>query len=73
MKPIRILLRALRQSESGQDLAEYCLITALIALAACGIFVKMSGGMQILWTTANTTLATSPQPAANTPASTPAR
>ena len=56
---LSILVQAFRKSELGQDLAEYCLITALIALCACGIFVKVSGGIQNLWTTANTTLATS--------------
>ena len=56
------LFRVFRNSELGQDLAEYCLITALIALAACGIFYQISGGMQGIWTSANSTLATSSQP-----------
>jgi Flp pilus assembly pilin Flp len=60
---LHTLVRSFRKSELGQDLAEYCLITALIALCACGIFYKVSGGMQNLWTTANTTLATNSQPA----------
>jgi Flp pilus assembly pilin Flp len=71
------LFRVFRKSELGQDLAEYCLITALIALVACGILYKVSGGMQGIWTTANTTLAANPQPAGspasgsgNAPAST---
>jgi Flp pilus assembly pilin Flp len=58
-------------------LAEYCLITALIALCACGIFYKVSGGMQNLWTTANTTLAAerpaSPTGSGSAPASSPSR
>ncbi|SPE35489.1 hypothetical protein SBA3_2270016 [Candidatus Sulfopaludibacter sp. SbA3] len=45
--------------ESGQDLAEYCLITALLALVALGIFWKVSGGMQAIWGTANSTLGVS--------------
>jgi hypothetical protein len=44
--------------ESGQDLAEYCLLTALLVLVAGGIFVQASGGIQAIWGTANTTLAT---------------
>lgn len=42
--------------ELGQDLAEYCLLTALIALIGLGILYRVSGGMQNLWSTANTTL-----------------
>jgi len=45
-----------RHDEQGQDLAEFCLITALIALVALGIFYHISGGVQDLWTTANSTL-----------------
>ncbi len=45
--------------ESGQDLAEYCLLTALLALIALGIIVHVSGGLQGIWGTANSTLATS--------------
>ena len=43
--------------ESGQDLAEYCLLTALIALIALGIIVHLSGGLQGIWGTANGALA----------------
>jgi Flp pilus assembly pilin Flp len=49
--------RVLRCDDRGQDLAEYCLLTALIALVAVGILVYFSGGMQALWGSANTTLA----------------
>jgi Flp pilus assembly pilin Flp len=45
--------------ESGQDLAEYCLLTALLALIALGIILHVSGGLQGIWGTANSTLATS--------------
>jgi Flp pilus assembly pilin Flp len=48
--------RALRREDRGQDLAEYCLLTALIALVAVGIFIHFSGGVQALWNSANTTL-----------------
>ena len=34
------------QSNCGQDLAEYCLITAILALIGFGMFYKLSGGMQ---------------------------
>jgi Flp pilus assembly pilin Flp len=42
--------------EDGQDLSEYCLLMALIALVALGIVIHVSGGVQNLWTVANTSL-----------------
>ena len=49
-------LRTLITGERGQDLAEYCLLTALLALIAVGILIHVSGGMQSLWVGANTSL-----------------
>lgn len=46
--------------EEGQDLSEYCLLAALVALIALGIFIHVSGGIQNLWTVANTSLANAP-------------
>jgi Flp pilus assembly pilin Flp len=40
----------------AQDLAEYCLITALIVIIALGVIWHVSGGIQGMWDTANTTL-----------------
>ena len=48
----------LRNDEKGQDLSEYCLLTALVALIGLGLFLYVTGGVKNLWTTANTTLAT---------------
>jgi Flp pilus assembly pilin Flp len=42
--------------EDGQDLAEYCLITALVALVAGGILLHVSGGLGSLWTMGNSHL-----------------
>ena len=50
-------LRKLIAGERGQDLAEYCLLTALVALLGLGILIHLSGGMQALWGGANTSLA----------------
>jgi Flp pilus assembly pilin Flp len=46
-----------RRNDLGQDLAEYCLITALIALIGFGIAYKLSGGFQNLWGTAGSAMA----------------
>jgi Flp pilus assembly pilin Flp len=54
-----MLLRFLggfRNEESGQDLAEYCLLTALLTLIAAGIFIQASGGIQAIWNGANVSL-----------------
>jgi Flp pilus assembly pilin Flp len=53
---LRWIVGVLRGDDRGQDVAEYCLVTALIALIALGIFYHVSGGMQGMWTSANTTL-----------------
>ena len=47
--------RFLRRSD-GQDLSEYCLLTALVALLALALFWHVTGGLGELWGTSNTTL-----------------
>jgi hypothetical protein len=44
--------------DHGQDLADYCLLTALVALIGLGIFIHLSGGLQNLWNFGNSTLVT---------------
>lgn len=46
----------LRREDHGQDLAEYCLITAVIALLGMSIFLYLSGGLQGLWNNAGNAL-----------------
>ena len=53
---LRTILEALRKDSRGQDLAEYCLITALVALVGLGIFIYVSGGVQSIWNTASSQL-----------------
>jgi Flp pilus assembly pilin Flp len=55
---LRARLGTFRKSDEAQDLAEYCLLTALVALIALGIFCYASGGIQGMWSSAGTTLAT---------------
>ena len=57
MKVLRVISRFLGEEDCGQDLAEYCLITAFIVLVALGIFWHVSGGLQGMWTSINTSLA----------------
>ena len=49
-------VKALQSEDRGQDLADYCLLTALVALLALGIIIQFSGGMQAVWGGANTSL-----------------
>jgi Flp pilus assembly pilin Flp len=58
MTNVRQAVKAFSTGERGQDLAEYCLLTALIALIGLGIFVHISGGLQTIWGGANTSLTT---------------
>jgi Flp pilus assembly pilin Flp len=53
---LRVLLGKFMREEGGQDLAEYCLLTGLLALVAAAILVQASGGMQAIWGTANSSL-----------------
>jgi Flp pilus assembly pilin Flp len=46
-------IRAWSIEERGQDLAEYCLLTALVALVALGIVIHFAGGFQAIWNSAN--------------------
>ena len=54
----RSIAKLFSKDELGQDLSEYCLLTALVLLIGLGIFVHLSGGIQAIWGTANTTLST---------------
>jgi len=49
---------ALFRREEGQSLSEYCLLTALVALVVAAVFIYTSGGVQNLWTVANSSLTT---------------
>jgi Flp pilus assembly pilin Flp len=51
------VIQGLLKRENGQDLSEYCLITALIALIALGIFWHAAGGISALWSNSNTSIA----------------
>jgi Flp pilus assembly pilin Flp len=45
------------QEESGQDLIEYTLLMAFVALASAAIFIGAGGSVNAIWTGASNTLA----------------
>jgi Flp pilus assembly pilin Flp len=56
MKVSSAISRFLSEEERGQDVAEYCLITAFIVLVCLGIFWHFSGGLQGMWSSINGSL-----------------
>lgn len=58
MRLSQILARQRPAEDRAQDVAEYCLITALLALVCLAIFIHVSGGLQGMWTSINTSLTT---------------
>ena len=51
------LMVNLWRDESGQDLIEYTLLMAFIALASAAIFINAGGSISSIWGSANTQLA----------------
>jgi Flp pilus assembly pilin Flp len=50
-------LRNLWQEEQGQDLIEYTLLMAFVALASAALFIGAGGSVKGIWTTTNSQLA----------------
>ena len=61
---MKLLIANLLNDEQGQDLIEYTLLMAFVALASAALFLGAGGSIAGIWTTTNTQLA-----AANTSAS----
>ncbi|MBZ5619807.1 MAG: Flp family type IVb pilin [Acidobacteriia bacterium] len=51
------LLRNLWTDERGQDLVEYTLLLAFVALASAALFIGAGGSINTIWTATNTQLA----------------
>ena len=51
------LLRNLWTDDQGQDLIEYTLLLAFVALASAALFIGAGGSIQGIWTVTNTQLA----------------
>jgi len=58
------IMKSFWNDESGQDLIEYTLLMAFVALASAALFLGAGGSIKGIWTTSNSQLA-----AANTSAS----
>jgi Flp pilus assembly pilin Flp len=39
--------------EDGQDLVEYTLLLAFVALASAALFISAGGNINVIWSTAN--------------------
>ena len=51
------ILRNLWNEEEGQDLIEYTLLMAFVALASAALFLGAGGSIQGIWSVTNTQLA----------------
>jgi Flp pilus assembly pilin Flp len=57
------ILNRIYREETGQDLIEYTLLMAFVALASGGLFLAAGGSIAGIWTTNNNQLAqTNAQP-----------
>jgi Flp pilus assembly pilin Flp len=63
MREFRVM-REFCRDDQGQDLIEYTLLMAFVALASAALFIGAGGSIQGIWSTSNTQLV-----AANTSAS----
>jgi Flp pilus assembly pilin Flp len=51
------LLKNIWQDEQGQDLIEYTLLMAFVALASAALFIGAGGSIANIWSTTNSQLA----------------
>jgi Flp pilus assembly pilin Flp len=61
---MKVFMNGLLKEDSGQDLIEYTLLMAFVALASAALFIGAGGSIKGIWTAVNTQLE-----AANTSAS----
>ena len=57
-------LKNFLKDEQGQDLIEYTLLLAFVALAAAALFTNVGTSISGIWTSANTSIAGAPGAAA---------
>jgi Flp pilus assembly pilin Flp len=59
------LMIAFLREENGQDLIEYTLLLAFVALASAAVFIGAGGSISGIWTTASGQLSTANTAATN--------
>jgi Flp pilus assembly pilin Flp len=59
------LLRNLWQDDQGQDLIEYTLLMAFVALASAALFISSGTSISKIWSTTNTNLSQAASTAAS--------
>jgi Flp pilus assembly pilin Flp len=64
-KTMKALFVGLLKEEQGQDLIEYTLLIAFVALASAAVFIGAGGSIQGIWTSANVGLSAANQIAAS--------
>ncbi len=50
------MMKRFLKDEQGQDLIEYTLLLAFVALASAALFISAGGSVKQIWTTASTQL-----------------
>ena len=50
------MLKRFMRDEQGQDLIEYTLLLAFVALAAAALFISAGGSVNTIWSVANSRL-----------------
>jgi Flp pilus assembly pilin Flp len=53
---VKHMLNNFIQDQQGQDLIEYTLLMAFVALASAALFIGAGGSISGIWTTSNTQL-----------------
>jgi Flp pilus assembly pilin Flp len=56
------MLKAFWNEDDGQDMVEYSLLLAFIALAAVGLLTTIKNSITTIWTSISTTLSTAATP-----------
>ncbi len=52
------ILKGFLRDEQGQDLIEYTLLLAFVALASAALFISAGGSINTIWSITNTKLST---------------
>ena len=53
---MKVFMNGLLKEDSGQDLIEYTLLMAFVALASAALFIGAGGSIKGIWTAVNTQL-----------------